>query len=61
MAKFKNKKTKQVIEEPLSWYANLLRKNPCYEEIKEKTEKQENEVQQSNKDEQTEKDIKREE
>ena len=35
MAKFKNKKTKQVIEENLLFYIQKLRKNPNYEEITE--------------------------
>lgn len=38
MAKFKNKITKKVIEENLNWYVNLLRNNPCYEELKDKSE-----------------------
>lgn len=36
MPKFKNKKTKEVVEETLNFYIEKLRKNPSFEEIKEK-------------------------
>lgn len=39
MAKFKNKKTGQVIEVDLLYYVNQLRNNPDYKEIKEKESK----------------------
>ncbi len=35
MAKFKNKKTNQIVEENLNFYIENLRKNKNFEEIKE--------------------------
>ena len=35
MAKFKNKKTNQIVEENLNFYIENLRKNKSFEEIKE--------------------------
>lgn len=42
MAKFRNKKTKEVIEEHLIFYIEKLRKNPNFIEIKEEEEIQDN-------------------
>ena len=39
MPKFKNKKTKQVIEENLIYYVKRLRDNPDFGELREKPEK----------------------
>ncbi len=36
MAKFRNKKTKKIVEEHLNFYIEKLRNNPNFEEIKEK-------------------------
>ena len=38
MAKFKNKKTKKVIEENLNFYIEKLRNNSNFEEVIEKKE-----------------------
>lgn len=35
MPKFKNKKTKEIVEENLIYYVDKLRNNSNYEEIKE--------------------------
>lgn len=62
MAKFKDKKTKKIIEESLGWYINLLRNNPCYEEIKEKNEEHNSiEIVNNNQENHTESNSKREE
>lgn len=37
MAKFKNKKTKKIVEVDLLYYQNQLRTNPNWEEIKDNT------------------------
>ena len=42
MAKFRNKKTKEVIEEHLIFYIEKLRKNPNFIEIKEEEKIQDN-------------------
>lgn len=39
MAKFKNKKTGEVVEENLLYYVNFLKKNPNFKEVKEKIPK----------------------
>lgn len=41
MAKFKNKKTKGIVEEHLIYYVNKLRNNPNFEEIKDEKPKEE--------------------
>ena len=49
MAKFKNKKTKKIIEENLIYYVDKLRKNSEYEEVKEtKTESSSNCLEKNN-------------
>lgn len=40
MAKFRNKKTKKVVEENLLYYMNKYRNNPKYEEIIDKKQEQ---------------------
>lgn len=39
MAKFKNKKTGEVVEENLLYYVDFLKKNPNFKEVKEKIPK----------------------
>lgn len=42
MVKFKNKKTKDIVEENLIFYIDKLRKNPDFEEIKKEEKPKEN-------------------
>lgn len=53
MTKFKNKKTKKVIEENLIFYIEKLRKSPNFEEVKETTKNKEEETTPQNKGEVT--------
>lgn len=40
MAKFKNKKTGKVIEENLNYYIELLKNNPNYELVSDKSKEE---------------------
>lgn len=44
MAKFKNKKNNQIIEENLNFYIEKLRNNPNFKEIKDKNPEKNKEV-----------------
>lgn len=44
MAKFKNKKNNQIVEENLNFYIEQLRNNPNFKEVKEKASDKNKEV-----------------
>lgn len=44
MAKFKNKKNNQIVEENLNFYIEQLRNNPNFKEVKDKVSDKNKEV-----------------